>query len=103
VDEDALATEIIRRVGPGGTFLMEDHTLQHMRDFWYSPLIDRQRYAGWEAAGRQTMFQRIQGRVQEILASHTPMPLAPEIASYLDDAIAGEDEKALRKEKDEQW
>jgi trimethylamine--corrinoid protein Co-methyltransferase len=99
VDQDALATESIKRVGPGGTFLTEDETLQHMRDIWYSPLIDRRRYAEWEAAGRPTMFERIQEGVREILASHQPPPLEPEVVQELDGLIASEDRRARREEQ----
>ena len=32
MDREHLAVEAIKRVGPGGHFLQDDHTLNHFRD-----------------------------------------------------------------------
>ena len=34
VDRDALAEDLIDEVGPGGTYLMEEHTMEHLYSFW---------------------------------------------------------------------
>ncbi|MCP4519657.1 MAG: trimethylamine methyltransferase, partial [Delftia sp.] len=93
VDRGALAVESIKRVGPGGTFLMENHTVKHLRDFWYSPLVDRRRYDEWATGGRQTMSDRLRAQVREILASHEPLPLDSALAQGMDDFIAACDEQ----------
>ena len=36
VNPETLATEIIKKVGPSGTFMTEKHTRKHFREFWYS-------------------------------------------------------------------
>jgi trimethylamine--corrinoid protein Co-methyltransferase len=94
VDEESLAEEAIKRLGPGGTFLMEEHTVKHMRDFWYSPLIDRRRYEQWVGAGRQTMSDRLRERTREILSSHEPVPLDRSILKSMDAFIAARDREA---------
>ncbi|MFB3883445.1 MAG: trimethylamine methyltransferase family protein, partial [Armatimonadota bacterium] len=44
--------DAIDRVGPGGSFLAGDHTLDHFRsEFWFPKLIDRSRREKWEAQG----------------------------------------------------
>lgn len=68
VDAETLATTLIKKVGAGGTFLTEDHTLRHFREVWYSPLVDRQRYDAWVLKGEQTMGERLRTRVKRILA-----------------------------------
>ncbi len=34
ITDDTLAEDVIDQVGPGGTYLMEQHTVQHIRNFW---------------------------------------------------------------------
>ena len=88
VSEEALAVETIKRAGPGGMFLDAPHTVAHLRDFWYSPLIDRRRYSQWMAKGGETMFERLQTRVEELLSSHQPTPLDESMVLRIDDLIA---------------
>jgi trimethylamine--corrinoid protein Co-methyltransferase len=40
VSDDAASLETIKEVGSGGTFLMSDDTLEHMRDDWYPKYTD---------------------------------------------------------------
>ncbi|MFA5863927.1 MAG: trimethylamine methyltransferase family protein [Phycisphaerae bacterium] len=45
IDETALALEVIHRVGPGGNFLEEQHTLDHFRNnTWYPSLFSREHH-----------------------------------------------------------
>jgi trimethylamine--corrinoid protein Co-methyltransferase len=48
VDDDALALDAIREIGPRGTFLTHPHTLQHLHDLWVPSLMDRRPYGEWE-------------------------------------------------------
>jgi trimethylamine--corrinoid protein Co-methyltransferase len=78
VTEDTLAVEAIDRVGPGGHFLIDGHTLQFMRSELFHPaLADRQNRAAWEAAGGEDSRARAITRVQALLRDHRPSPLAP--------------------------
>jgi trimethylamine--corrinoid protein Co-methyltransferase len=97
ITEDTLAVETISRVGPGGTFLPERHTVRHLRDFWYSPLLDRRRHSQWVEDGRQTMFDRLKARVRDILSCHEPVPLAESIVQSMRDLISSRDRVAFRK------
>lgn len=97
VSEESLAVEMIKRAGPGGTFLSEGHTLNHFRDFWYSPLVDRRRYDQWVDKGRQTMSDRLRVRVQDILSSHQPRLLHESVVRSIDDFIAAQDREARSK------
>lgn len=80
VDEETMAVEAIRRVGPGGDFLMDDHTLRFMRrdEYYLSPLANR---AGAEGQG---MLERAHGRVEALLAEHQS-PVDPAIVTQIDD------------------
>jgi len=52
VDEETLAADVIQSVGPDGNYLMQDHTLDHMRtEFFYPVSTDRRSFARWAAEG----------------------------------------------------
>jgi len=68
VDEETMALEVMNRVGPGGHYLGEDHTLRHFRtEFWRPKLIDRQRFENWRDSGSKRMSERVHDRVIELL------------------------------------
>jgi trimethylamine--corrinoid protein Co-methyltransferase len=99
VSDETLAVETIKRAGPGGMFLNDPHTVAHLRDFWYSPLIDRRRYSQWLAAGGQTMYDRLGTRVRHLLSSHTPEPLADSIKQSIHGLIAARDGSEAVKQR----
>jgi trimethylamine--corrinoid protein Co-methyltransferase len=80
VTEDSMAVEAIHRVGPGGHYLMDDHTVQFMRSELFSPpLADRQNRAMWEEAGKQDTRARAMARVEKLLQEHQPPGLPSEV------------------------
>jgi len=66
--------EMIDRVGPGGHFLNEDHTLRHFRDVWYSNVFDRTIYTAWLAEDGRRFEQRLRDHTAELM-QHRPAPL----------------------------
>jgi len=40
VDQETLAQDVIDRVGPGGQFVSDDHTLAHFRENWVPGLLE---------------------------------------------------------------
>ena len=69
VNEDTLAFDLIKQVGPGGNFVTAKHTRHYMRREHYQPsLSDRDSRADWEAKGGKDTWQRAAERVNEILA-----------------------------------
>jgi trimethylamine--corrinoid protein Co-methyltransferase len=77
-NEETLAIDVIDRVGPGGNFLSDDHTMDHYRDeHWQPRLIDRWDYETWATQGKKTMADRIRERTREILSTQK----GPEVPS----------------------
>jgi len=69
VDESTLGLDTIKQVGPGGNFVMEEHTVEHMMDeFFYPELSVRSNFDVWEEKGRPNMLSRAYNRVQAILS-----------------------------------
>jgi trimethylamine--corrinoid protein Co-methyltransferase len=83
VNRETLALDIIDKVGPGGHYLQEQHTMDHFRKIKYSDLFERQVYANWEKAGSRTLEQRLQKLTLEKM-EHRPAPLSPEVVAELD-------------------
>lgn len=84
VTPETLALDVIDRVGPGGSYLGEDHTYRHFRENWFPKLMSRQDHDQWAAAGSLSLADRANQRVCQILREHEPEPLAPEVVAELD-------------------
>jgi len=68
VSEDAFAVELIERVGPGGSFLAEDHTAERFRTQLHFPrLLDRHFFDNWRRQGGSSMAERIAEEKTELL------------------------------------
>jgi trimethylamine--corrinoid protein Co-methyltransferase len=94
VTPETLAVDVIERVGPGGHYLMQEHTRQHFRtELWFPTLIDRQMRRGWEASGRKTMAERVREKVRDILEHHEPLPIPAEVEARLNEIVAEADER----------
>ena len=83
LDAEAMALEVIHRVGPGGDYLTDDHTLAHFRDFWQPALFDRQRADRWAASGGKRLGDRLRDRTLTLLESHRPEPLPDAVKDEL--------------------
>jgi trimethylamine--corrinoid protein Co-methyltransferase len=95
VDEDSLALEVINRVGPGGQFLSEDHTLEHYRrDFWFPKLMDRSNVETWVAGGKKTLKERVEEKMNHILETHRPTPIDGTVMREMKKIIEKADKKA---------
>jgi trimethylamine---corrinoid protein Co-methyltransferase len=82
IDEETLALDTIRAVGPGGNFLAQKHTLRHMRDLFLPQFMDRRPYNEWEEKGDGSR-EWARAKAQHILANHTPEPLNERLAAEL--------------------
>lgn len=87
VSEETLAEDVIDEVGPGGTFFGEEHTIDHLYDFWEAELLKPRTSQEWEKSGKQNMEDILNGRVKEILEKGTQHPLEPEIVKKLDEIM----------------
>ena len=76
VDDETIAGDVIRRVGPAGHFLSEEHTVRHfLREHWRPSLMNRTSYEEWRSEGGKSMGERAKERALGILAEHVPQPL----------------------------
>jgi len=75
VNDSTLAVDVIHKVGPGGIFLGEKHTLEHFRETWMSRLSDADAFETWEKEGSKSIDRVAKEKVKEILATHKPEPI----------------------------
>lgn len=87
VDEETLALEAIRAVGPGGNFLSQRHTRSHMRELFLPQFMDRRSYETWEAQ-RDDAPDWALAKARQLLAGHQPAALDPRLSAELDRIIA---------------
>lgn len=84
VDEDTLAYEAIEEVGPGGTFLVHEHTVEHFREEFYRPtLSNRQTYERWEAEGSTPIERTANRKWKKILEDYQEPELSPAIENEM--------------------
>jgi len=68
-----LAFDVIAGVGPGGSFLMEPHTVERCHTEFYSPSIaSRQGINAWQQQGRLSSLEVAGERWRSLLESHVP-------------------------------
>jgi trimethylamine:corrinoid methyltransferase-like protein len=91
VNDETLAIDAIRDIGPGGNYLAHRHTKKHMRSLWQPTLFDRRPYSAWEAK-RDGARDWARARAQAILRDHRPAVLEPaaerELAAIIEHAEA---------------
>jgi trimethylamine--corrinoid protein Co-methyltransferase len=84
VDDCTLATDVVEKVGAGGSFLGQRHTLEHLREEEYIPLLnDRESREIWESRGKRDLREVAKERVREVLKKHQPKPLEPSVEEEL--------------------
>jgi trimethylamine--corrinoid protein Co-methyltransferase len=89
VTPDTLAYEVMAKVGPGGHYLMEDHTFERCRtEFWQSAANGRSDLATWENEGRPDSLVYARQRWQHLLAEHQDPPLDKLTARQLQAFVA---------------
>jgi len=94
VNQETLAVQVISRVGPGGHFLDDDHTISHFKkEIWIPELLDRNNREDWDKAGCKSLGDRTRQTVQQILETHQSQPLEEKMVRELKAIIARADEK----------
>jgi len=85
IDEDHLALEVIKQVGPGGHFLQEQHTLDFFKtEHWRPTFFNRQNLQNWIENGQKTVNEKLIEEALHILKTHNPEPLAQQAKDALD-------------------
>jgi len=77
-DEDHLALDTIREVGPAGEYLTHEHTFEHWREWFMPKLQDRSDWDTWNTNNQKTMIDYLKEETDRILNEHEPEPIEPD-------------------------
>lgn len=85
MEDESLATDLIMKVGPGGHFLAEKHTREHLlkEQFMPSDIICRLTPDSWRKSGSKDSVDRAKETVDKLLEGHVPTPLPPDAEERL--------------------
>jgi trimethylamine--corrinoid protein Co-methyltransferase len=92
VTPDTLALEVVKRVGPGGNFMSEEHTVRYMREELFQPtLSDRLEWECWNKEGAHDARERARRLARNTIENHEPNGLTPDqemdILNHIDGII----------------
>ena len=80
VNEATLGLDVIKKVGPGGNYVTEDHTIEHMLDeFFYPNPSVRLNFDIWQEAGQPDMLSSARVQVQQILQDNSKDLIDPDL------------------------
>jgi trimethylamine--corrinoid protein Co-methyltransferase len=86
ISEETVPMDLIERVGPGGNYLVEDHTLKHHRqEFWTPPCFNRDVPDTWMEKGSPTHGEIVTEKTVQILNTHRCDPLPEEVSRQIDE------------------
>lgn len=84
VNDELMAVDLIKRIGIGGNFLGEKHTMEHIvGEQVQADMIDRRMRGGWEKKGAKDLHQSSVERAKKILETHQPKQLEGGLAEEL--------------------
>lgn len=85
--QEELPLDVIDKVGPGGHYLAEEHTIRNFKRIFMPKLLTRESYSNWENNGKKTLGQVVDEKVKWIVQEYSPEPLNKEISKKLDTLI----------------
>jgi len=95
VSDEHLALDVIDKVGPGGHFLDQEHTMKHFRsELWRPKIFTRQPFEKWKETGSKNVEDRIREEIKSTLETHQPESLPDSVVIELE-RIKVEGEKEL--------
>jgi len=83
VNQDSLAVDVIKEVGPEGMFIGQRHTIEHFQDNFIPKIMNRDGREAWEKKGGKTIEDASRQTISRILESHHPNPLDPDVDKEL--------------------
>ena len=93
VDDESLAVDVIKAVGPSKDFLGERHTLDHMQIHSQPEFLDRNRMEKWKALGAVDSYSKALEKTRYILQNHRPAPLPDQAVKEIQSIIRETEEE----------
>ena len=88
VNDDTLAKDVIARVGIGGNYLGEQHTIDHLRsERLNSDLLKPKTRAKWLEEGSKSLVDLAREKARAILSEHNPAPMDGAVLARLKELV----------------
>lgn len=88
--DDDLGVDLIKEIGPGGSFITVKHTISRMKtEAVMTKMADRDARTIWEKRGATDIQAKAMKRAKEIMASHTEALIPPELDEKIRAAFPG--------------
>jgi trimethylamine--corrinoid protein Co-methyltransferase len=89
-NEEDLALDLIKEIGPGGSFITAKHTINRMKtEAVMTKIADRDARTIWEKKGATDTQTRAMKKVKDVMAANTASLIAPEIEEKLRASFPG--------------
>ena len=89
-NEENIALDIIKEIGPEGNYLTHPHTFEHMRDNdSLTTVATRKMRGAWEDEGRTDIHTRAMKQVNRILSKDNPAVFSNEVDMKIRERFAG--------------
>lgn len=86
VSEETLTEDVVKDAGPGCVFFSEEHTLDHIHDFWEADLLKPR--TSRQTADPIELEDILNQRVKEIFSKGVIHPLERPVVEKLDEIMA---------------
>ncbi len=88
-NKDTYALETIEKVGPGGHYLGEKHTIKYFQKEYFTPsdLVDRMTLEAERKRGSRDILSKARETVDRILKEHVPEPLPIDVENELESTL----------------
>jgi len=87
INDEKMAMEVIKSVGPGGEFISHEHTFKNFRELSAPKLLNRQNRDGWKAAGSKDIVERSYEKSRDLLENFKSTPLPENIQKQLIEVV----------------
>lgn len=88
--EEEICLDVIKEVGPGGTFIDKMHTFENMRDVAFLPRIStREMRDTWQEKGSKDARRRAMELIDEILSLPNYSAISPEVDRKIKETFPG--------------
>ncbi len=93
VNDETLAVDVIKEIGPFKDFISHAHTFKHMKTASQSQLIDRRTRDAWQALGGKDIYQRSREKAKAILETYQPEPLPENVIENIRSIVKSAEEE----------
>ncbi len=94
VNDETLMLDLIDKVGPGGSFIATPETARRCREEIYtSDLMDRNAWTTWQENGAETMLERVQKKLAEILSRPPSIQLSADVLDRISEIIKAAEQR----------